>query len=57
MQPRVHHCAGHNWAPARRNDLPAMVSYLAASRFGPALLSSTMRQAPPIAFSGFGVSA
>ena len=47
VQPRVHHCGGtgHNWAPARRDDLPAMVSYLAASRFGPALLSSTMRQA------------
>lgn len=50
VQPRVHHCggAGHNWAPARRDDLPAMVSYLAASRFGPALLSSTMRQATPL---------
>ena len=49
VAPRVHHCggAGHNWVPARR-DLPAMVSYLAASRFGPALLSSTMRQAMPL---------
>ena len=47
-QPRMHGCGGSSGhAIAAREDLPAMISYLASSRFGPALLSSYARQARP----------
>ncbi|KAK9832662.1 hypothetical protein WJX81_008564 [Elliptochloris bilobata] len=47
VQPRARHCGdiGFGRAAAPRDDLPAMVSYLATSRFGPALLSTYARQA------------
>ena len=56
VQPRVRHCggAGHNWVARAPRRPAAMVSYLAASRFGPALLSSTMRQASPRQPLGLG---
>jgi len=49
-RPAGHRCGGGAArAAAARDDLPAMISYLASARFGPALLSTYARQArrPP----------
>jgi len=45
-RPAGHRCGGGAArAAAARDDLPAMISYLASARFGPALLSTYARQA------------